>query len=286
MCAALIGTLTAGSASADWLGSGYSDFLDRSSNAGVQNSSSGDGTVSFAAYQSDTPLWTEAFGAAFEANVVFLADSGTGATDEFVYFYQVVNTDLLSPEAVLRFFLVNLGPQGAATVSSYGFVTNFVFSDGEGNVGPGGNDELGAPVLDDPNTPVDERDRIAGNNLATSLSGPGAVSFAADAGAHEPVSGLIETGGLAFPTEDPVGFNDAVRFDLNLLPAGGYSSIFFITAHGTPTLRTAQVVDTQTTFNEVLSPTPVPAGLSLLLSGVASLGGIGAYLRRVRRNAA
>ena len=262
---ALIAALPSASVQAGWVGSGYSEFIDNTALPGVSDAPTADGTVSFAVWENTDGDWTNDFGAAFDTAVTGFG--GVDSAANFVYFYQIVNTDLVSPESTLNRFFVDVDQQD--NVTSFGRVSGFVFNDGSA-VGPTTNVELGAAVSDP--------DREALNGLASRVETGGAATaaFSQDASGVDAVSGSRATFELPAGTQ-----HQAIRFSFaDSILAPGFSTIVFLTAHGSPTLRSARLDDGANSFNEVLSPTPLPAGVSLLFAGVLSMGGLGVCLRR------
>ncbi len=226
-------------------------FLTGSSgNSYFSEDLSGDAHVSFAVYDNTS-------GGNWATDLGITPSDASGATDDYVYFYQVVNSKLHSGvDGVVTALTINLGSGGVA--DSVGFVSDTVFSDGAA-VGLGGNYGLG----------VD-------GSLATPVQTGSTPSFidanddASVAAAVEPVNSLIIPGSSV---------NFAFGEVLTSSPLM-FSSIMYFTSSQSPGLGAATLV-VPPNSGSVAVPVPLPTTMALTLTGLPFL-----FAFRRRRTAA
>jgi len=104
----------------------------------------------------------------------------------------------------------------------------------------------------------------------------------------------LGTGSTAFFAKIPMGTiagNHYVNFvldpTLNPPPTGAFqnSTLVFITSNDSPTMTLSGLHDGNTSFNFLPTPTPLPAGFVLLLSGLPGMIGVGLVRRRGKSQA-
>lgn len=257
MCAALaVMGVASVSAQAGWvpLANGNSQFGPPSDPA--------DGIVSFAVWETGANTdWVTELGLGSVVSPLM----GTVDTDAaFVYFYQVTNNN---PSGELNDHSLSLlmVPESAPGVyTSAGYLAGTVFDDGS-PVGPTTNIALGTDV-----SPAD----VTGDETPSVYQVP--VGFAAGtvgAGAKAPTGAQVVNDLL--PPHDPY-----LQFTLNLLGPDQYTTVMFATSNNSPVYKIGQLQDGLRAGGDVPAPTPVPAGLALLFTGLPGVLGLCFWRRK------
>ena len=228
-----------------------------------------DGVVSFSVYTPEDADWTDDFGAGFDGGVTAVGNP-VDADAGLVFFYEVVNTNPAgNPNDALERFTA---ATGFTHVSSFGYVSGHVFNepgDVANPVGPAGNRELGTATASTGDTSGDATPTESGASL-------GSPAFVANGSAIAPITAALVPSGVRWRWVNPS------TLEPNLV-ANGFSTILFITiATGAAVYDVARLEDTGDTFGDVPSPTPVPGGIALLLSGCPALMGLWMASRRRR----
>lgn len=272
----LIVTASAGIAQAAFLPgySGNSQFINPHA--------SSDGVVNFGVYANTDGDWTNDFG--LPANTIqqlfelspgpSVIGNGIDSAANFVYFYQIVNTDPdPATDATLKELEINL-PEGTSLVTSAGYLDGHVFDDPtdatlpagpDGATGPTGNARLGT----DPDTTPDPDD-VDGDG-APSESGVVLTGFAAIGGAINPNW-----------AEEADPFTLQFIFVPSVIPTGSYSSVFFLTSNVGPDYLPAQLEDTDDTNADIPVPNPELGTFAMTISAFAcALGAVIAARRKV-----
>jgi hypothetical protein len=212
-----------------------------------------DSTVSFAVWQNTDGNWIDDLPTPTD-----LGPATTG-TEQYVYMYQVINTDPLNVQnQILENFNVSFGPQGGPTVPTPflagGFFDNTVFNNPSSAIAPLDTPDDGVPSALSTVTPF---------TVNTSAFDPNSLS--ANIMANPAVGG-----GAAYP---------GALFQWNAgneIPAAGTSSVLFMTSNLAPTYRWAET-ESPGGFGaagDVPSMVPVPAAVWLFGSGLLGLIGI------------
>ncbi len=202
-----------------------------------------DGTVSFSVYQNDPgDNWATDLG-------VDPQGTSIDETAPYVYFYQVVNDNPLTPDDPLAAFLT---PKNGSEYSSMGYLDEMVFDDG------------GTGVNGTTNTGLDD-----GRDLNAQSS-----AFIPDDNAMNPSS--IS----AAPT-------DFVRFNfVPEIPTGAYSTILFVTSNLGPIYATGQLRDGATATGSIASHGAPEPGSLLVWGGLLVVGATVTACRRRSRKIA
>jgi len=236
-------------ADANWVGAGFSGSNQLT--LGTVPPATGpraDGVINYAVYDNSANDFAAVTGFSGTATTQFGA-GGLGA-GRYIYLYQVVNNDPITPEHELTgmHLMVDL-----ASINSAGFLLDTVFRDASGNVGPVGNIRLGLenPIPDVP------------------LPAPNPTGFGT-------IAAAIETQSVTANNGDSLRFN----FMPGTIPTDSFSSVLFVTSGRDPTFGQGRLVDGDTTAGFVPVPTPEPGTLALLGLGLPLLGW--GYTRRLR----
>lgn len=216
-----------------------------------------DSTVNFAVWQNTDGNWLNDL-----PNPTDLGPTTTGA-EQYVYMYQVVNTDPLNVQnQILENFNVSFGPAGGSTTPtpflSGGYFDNTVFNNPSSAI-----------------TPLDTPDDGSPSQLST------VNPFAANTSAFDP--NALSANIMANPAVGGGGDYPGELFQWNAgneIPADGTSSVLFLTSDLEPTFRWAET-ESPGGFGaagDVPSAVPVPAAVWLF--GSALLGLIGVARRK------
>jgi hypothetical protein len=243
-------------------------------------SAQSDGVVNFAVYETGDSDWTDDFGAAIDAAIGELSPPlgpgtvGNGIDEDalYVYFYQIVNTNPNTlPAGVGDSALNQLEltlPALLSSVTSAGFITDYVFDDPtgvgpDGATGPAGNARLGTLADTTPGP-----DDVAGDHSPSeklSISSPGT-----------PLIGFTFLASIEpdFVQETPFDLLEIVFNPINAIPTGSWSSVFFITSNLPPIYWEAELEDGGDTHGDIPVPNPEP-GTFLMTLGALACGLIG-----------
>jgi hypothetical protein len=230
---------------------------------------SSDGLINFAVYHNLSGDWRTNLGIGSSSIPFNFAGTGpTTGTEEFVYFYQVVNTnpdttgEPATPDSGLS--LLQVGVSSIGVFSSAGYIT----------VGGINADFAGLSV--GPAT----TDTMPGNG-APGFSFAPAPGFAPDATASSPLILSTATGGGTF-----------YQFTFAPILTGGFSSIVYLTADSAPIYLKSKVHDGHFTGGDAPSPgppgtaiTPEPTSL-IMLFGTVFCSGVVATIRKYKKNLA
>jgi hypothetical protein len=234
----------------------------------MMSDTSASGVVDFAVYQNAAGHnWETDLG--LNATVAGVVDSSGGstvdATASYVFFYEVVTTGTtaLSQLSV---------PSYSTPYSSGGYLSGTVFNDADGAVGPSANKYIG------PNpsgTPPDNQQYYYPSQSGQSL----ALSPFTNSGVSPKFpGGGIDLGGNAGLFQDQAVF----QFNLaNLLSAGRYSTVLFLTSNTSPTYANGSVSGGALSSDGNI-PTQAPEPTTLAMWGLGALGLALALLRRKR----
>ena len=201
---------------------------------------SGDAHVSFAVYDNTSGgNWATALG--------ITPSDASGATDDYVYFYQVVNSKLHSGvDGVVSALTINLGSGGVA--NSVGFVSDTVFSDGAA-VGLGGNLGLG----------ID-------GSLATPVQTGSTPSFL-DANDDASIAAAVD------PSNSLIIPGSSVNFSFGEVLTSSplmFSSIMYFTSTQSPGFGSGTLV-VPPNAGSIPVPVPLPATIALTITGLPFL---------------
>jgi hypothetical protein len=194
------------------------------------------GIVNYAVFQNTTNDWLTALGVN-TTTAIALAGTTINTTDQYVYMYEIVNTDAANNLAQLKVTFLNPDQ----TISSIGYFDHRVFLDGTNSqVGPPGHP-----------------------SIVNGLTGTGTTS----SGPAGPAS--INPGGA-----NKNSGNNQASFDwTNQIPPAGFSSIVFVTTNVAPNFVPTSIRDNAGNQSVGLAPgvVPEPASSVMLLTGGGAL---------------
>ncbi|PQO29798.1 hypothetical protein DTL21_27580 [Bremerella cremea] len=225
---------------------------------------SGDATVSFSVYETTDSDWTNDFGVPFQSAITALGGTSLVSDASYVFFYQVVNTN---PNPSANDPLSNFRVSSASEFNSFGTVNGFVFNDADGAVGPTTNPSLGSSA-----SPID---MVLDGVPSESGVVPSGSGFAANGSA-------VGAPGI---TASYLSSVDELRFTLPSVAPNAYTSILFATVSGNFTIPPVvygkgMSLDGVATYGDIPTPTPVPAGLALLFTGLPGVLGMFFWRRK------
>ncbi|HEX6960765.1 MAG TPA: hypothetical protein VF175_02780, partial [Lacipirellula sp.] len=217
-----------------------------------------DGIVNFAVYHNPGGGdWTDDFGLPAGTIQQLFEPSGSGqsvgngldTTAEYVYFYQIVNTDPnTSDESELKSLELFL-PGTTSMITSAGYLDDYVFDDG-GPTGPTGNARLGT---------------FTDTTAADDVPGDATPS---ESGAVPSGSGFVAHGSAVEPDNaDEIG-SSTIEFNFTAqvpIPPGGFSSVFFLTSFGAPIYHPELLEDGDNTHADIPIPNPEPSSVAMTL---------------------
>ena len=245
-------------------------------NTQMSESANSDGIVNFAVYRPDTSNWVSELGLGSVA-ISLLMGTPIDLDAEYVFFYQVVNTDPNpdpgEPDHPLH--VLKLPNYAPTAITSMGFLSDTVFTDGA-PVGPAGNRFLGSEAPGD-----DKGDDVLDG--VPSESGVTGVGFASDPSAYDPIAATVDSGNqMARFAWDQLYIPGFGVYGDGAIPTGGYSSVVFMTTdlpympdYGEGNLRNGD----NPSDGDLPRPNPEPA--SVLLFAAAAPAAY--WLRRRRR---
>jgi hypothetical protein len=247
---------------ADWL----TDFDGHSvmGNTGI-NPEAADGHFSFAVYENDGGNWVDDLMGEMFSGVVDLAGTEVDTNAQYVYFYQIVNSNLFTSgdEHQLDSALVKAV---GASVTSVGYLATTMFQSGPGDNDAGNKVKLpGNPGLGEQDFVAD----IPGDDIFSEHDGT-SVGLVMDVNAKPIGSAIIEG-------------DDVEWIFASQLKPSEYTSVFYYTSDLAPSLTTGMLFGSLA-IGDVISTTsavPAPPAIALALLGVPFMGVI-----RRRRNAA
>jgi len=288
--------LSAGVAQAAWMPqfTGHSVF-------GTGDPQDSDGTVSFGVYHSTTAgYWgdelavkhlpgggTETLSSAGiiqrQAILNLLTPLGGGIDGEYIYFYQVVNTDNIPgvgyDDPDLEAFSVYM--QNVAVIKEAGYLSGTVFNDvgtdadgtlpdpdsiSEGAVEYSGNLNLGHDSAEDSTSQdTDATDMIPTSSGFVFDTSAGAAAFIDSPGAEMPDDGV---------SIDADAGGEFVQFGWNegILDTGEWSTVFYLVTDEKPAYTLSKLEDGNDASSNTPAPVPEPMPLIALLSGLPLVG--------------
>jgi len=260
-------------ADAEWL-SGFSGHTYMNS-----PNPDADGVVNFAVYRVTDSDWTDDFGAAFQASIVSLTAPGS-LQGNFVYFYQVVNTNETGGAG--DHTLNSLYLRNGGTILEAGYANQQVFNEPvEGATGPTGNTRLG------PNNTSIAGDVLDGVPTHSGTTPDGFVTNTG-AGPTNSFEGLPPQV-ITFPSGSGVS-GSAVRFNFTAIAPGTttgspYTSVMFVVSNAAPIYAEGVLRNSDASASgDIPVPSPEPGTLALLGLGLPLLGW--GYARRQRASKA
>jgi hypothetical protein len=242
-----------------------------------------DGLINFAVYKNQggaTGNWITDLGLTGLVSATTTSDlPGTSGREEYVYFYQLVNTNpagSVAGDSGLHLLQIQSGPGdflAGGYVSGSGFNSATPgLAGATGVTGPTSNPSIGPPTTDGTvgNDPVNGTPGFSGGTL-------GGTGFL-------PVVGAVTPNSLRFVTGDIHGQElEFWQFSWDAgFPLGGYSTVVFLTSNSRPQYLRGIVHDGSTTDGDIPSTTPEPATFVSMLGVLAT--GLVAWGARGRRS--